>query len=66
MKCPKCQEEGKKSTVTLGKCTVTCMYCSPGYYDEDGNWKDLPDRNTTFQEYRCSNGHEWTESNKDS
>ena len=65
MKCPECQKENKKSTVRLGMCTTTLMYADPGYYDEDGNWVDIPNPNTTFQEYTCSNGHTWTESFKE-
>ena len=65
MKCPKCQKENRRSTVSLGECTSTLMYAPSGYYDEDGKWESIKDPNTTFQENTCSNGHTWTESYKE-
>lgn len=38
---------------------TTAMYCQP-FYDEDGKYHHH-DANTTTTEYRCSNGHQWTE-----
>lgn len=40
--------------------TTTSMYC-PIFYDEDGECHNH-DANTLTTQYKCSNGHEWTES----
>jgi hypothetical protein len=45
-----------------GMSTTTLMYCPP-FYDEQGRYHHH-DLNTTTTGYRCSNGHEWTESNQ--
>jgi len=58
MKCPFCENEGKKSCVYPSIGMTTDVYFPP-YYDEDGNYHD-EDHNTTTTTYRCSNGHEWT------
>lgn len=55
MKCPKCVEEGKKSTLHGGHGMVTALYC-PSYYDEEGVYHHH-DMNTTTSSYHCSNGH---------
>ena len=60
-KCPECQKENKKSKVYPTYTTTTPLYCPPGYYDEDGEWSELEDGNTITQNYRCSNGHEFSE-----
>lgn len=56
MICPKCKEEGKKSTVqSFGTMTTLLGYAI--YYDEEGKYHDH-DPNTHTTEYRCSNGHD--------
>lgn len=59
MICKTCKDEGKKSEVYPGMAMTTLMYCRP-YYDEEGTYHHH-DRNTTTTDYRCSNGHAWTE-----
>ena len=61
MKCPECVKEGKKSRVMPGISTRTCMYAPPGYYNEDGEWVNIPDPNKTTTQYRCSEGHDFQE-----
>lgn len=56
MKCPKCVELGKKSTVRLGPVTSTCMWFEP-YYDEEGVYHHH-DGNGVSSGWECSNGHE--------
>ena len=60
MVCPKCKEEGRKSTLTGGM-TTSMNY--PNYYDVDGNYHHH-DLNTTTTHYKCSNGHKLTVSKK--
>lgn len=59
VKCPKCEEEGKKSKVYSRRggmgCTSTLMNSEP-WYDEDGRMHHH-DRNSTKSEHQCSNGH---------
>lgn len=59
MICPKCKKEGKKSRVYPGMGTSTLLFCPP-FYDEEGKYHNH-DSNTTTTEYKCSNGHKWTE-----
>ena len=59
MICPKCKEQGRKSTIRVGVSMSTAMYCTP-FYDEEGKYHHH-DSNTTETSYTCSNGHEWTE-----
>jgi hypothetical protein len=59
MKCPECINEGKKSKVFPGMCTVTAMYCAP-FYDEDGKYHHH-DSNITTTAYSCSEGHDWSD-----
>ena len=62
MKCPECVAEGKRSKVYVGGHSSTLMgYLA--YYDEDGKLHDH-DPNVYSTNYRCSNGHKWTESKK--
>lgn len=61
MICEKCKEAGNKSTISLGRSTSTLMSWDPGYFDEEGRWHTIPDPNSSFQEYICSNGHRWEE-----
>jgi len=60
VKCPECVAEGKRSTVSVGAGTTTCMYFAP-YYDEDGAYHHH-DGNTTSYSHTCSNGHSWCSS----
>lgn len=59
-RCSRCNEEGMKSTVTGGDVGwSTLMYCAP-FYDEEGQ-RHSHDMNHTTYEFRCSQGHHWTE-----
>lgn len=58
MKCPKCVEDGERSTLTGGVGTTTLMYAAP-FYDEDGNYHDH-NPNATTTSYQCSRGHRIT------
>jgi len=58
MKCPKCVEEGTKSTLQGGAGSVTCVYYQP-YYDEEGAYHNH-DGNASRQTFSCSNGHRFT------
>jgi len=55
MICPKCKEQERKSTISMGLMRSTAMYC-PSFYDEEGKFHahDLNSRSTS---YVCSNGH---------
>lgn len=55
MICPKCKEEGRKSTITSCGCTSTLMGWSP-YYDEEGNYHSHDPNGLREQAY-CSNKH---------
>lgn len=59
MICPQCKAEDMKSCVSAGMMTRTLLYC-PSYWDESGK-EHAHDSNVTTTEYRCSNGHAWTE-----
>lgn len=58
MKCEKCIEEGKKSTVMDRGGMTTCMG-THAYYDEDGVYH-FHDPNAHIGNYECSNGHSWS------
>jgi len=60
MICKQCAAKGLKSKVYQGMTVSTAMYCSPYYYDEEGDYHNH-DYNRTTQQYACSNGHEWAE-----
>jgi hypothetical protein len=60
MKCPICEREGSKSTVTKGATWSTCMAGRPAYWDEDGVYHPYEDPNTHTTQLCCSNGHEST------
>jgi hypothetical protein len=64
MICPKCKEEGKRSTVQPGFSSTTAMGYAP-YYDEEGRFH-RHDPNVTTTEYTCSNGHTWKDKTKPS
>jgi hypothetical protein len=55
MKCPKCQEEGKKSILYDRGGSMTCMGYWP-YYDEEGI-EHIHNPNWHRNVYECSNGH---------
>jgi hypothetical protein len=57
--CPQCKKEGKKSKIFIKSISSTLMTSVP-YYDENGKFHCC-DPNTIFINYKCSNGHEWTE-----
>jgi len=59
MKCPECVAEGKRSKVYIGGSSSTLM-AGKTFYDEDGKLHDH-DPNSYGTDYRCSNGHRWTE-----
>jgi hypothetical protein len=63
-KCPICKAEGKLSTVSVGMCMTTAMFCGNGYYDEQGNFHAPEQCNSTTCEYTCSNGHHFSEGMK--
>ena len=56
MKCPVCEREGLKSTISGGDyCTTTSMGWR-SYWDEDGKYHNH-DPNWRSQVLHCSNGH---------
>lgn len=59
MKCQKCVEQGLESKVYVGTTMTTLAYSAP-FYDENGRYH-YHNPNTTTTEYRCSNGHSFTE-----
>lgn len=59
MICPQCQKEGKKSIIYPGMGYTTLVW-NPPFYDENGKYHHH-DTNATTSEYKCSNGHAWTE-----
>ncbi len=61
-RCPQCVNENKRSSVYPGLQMVTAM-AGIAYYDEDGGFH-YDDPNIYTTEYKCSNGHEWSESGK--
>ena len=60
--CPECQRQGLKSTVSVLGSSRTLAYAAP-YYNEDGNYVQPPDPNTTTTEYECSRGHRFCTKN---
>lgn len=60
--CPTCKEKGLKSRVYSGGCTSTMAACV-SYYDENG---DIVTHkcNTCDCGYSCSNGHQWSTSER--
>ncbi len=60
MKCPTCERDGIRSIVHVGGTTSTLMTIQE-FYDEEGR-HHRHDYNNRTTSYRCSNGHEWTES----
>jgi hypothetical protein len=63
MICSQCQQEGKQSSVMIGGATST-LVMPMSYYDEQGVFHQAKDNNIHTTYYNCSNGHQWTESNK--
>lgn len=64
MKCPTCIAEGKTSTVTRGARRSTLM-ASVEFWDENGMHHPRHNPNTVTTDYRCSNGHSWSEKDKE-
>lgn len=62
MKCPVCEQQGKKSTLRGGGSFTTCM-CGETYWDEDGKYHNH-DPNRISTGYHCSNGHEFSVSSR--
>lgn len=62
MKCPFCEEEGKKSRLTIGMGGSTLLGFS-NHYDEDGLWHNH-DPNTHSTNFACSNGHRFVKMEK--
>jgi len=58
--CEECKSQGIKSKVFQGMSTRT-LALSVHYWDENGREHTPDDINTTTTEYRCSNGHTWSE-----
>lgn len=59
MICPYCKEAGQTSRVFPQGGSRTMLYCAP-YYDEQGKLHHH-DSNRTSAGYKCSNGHDWSE-----
>lgn len=56
--CPTCKAEGRRSTVTQGAAYAALVHI-PRIYDEDGYLISSPSP-PGWQNYTCSNGHQWT------
>jgi hypothetical protein len=61
--CKQCDKKGKKYSVYQGMSTTTLMAWGNPYWNEDGDYIIPPNPNTTTTQYRCSNGHNWSETN---
>lgn len=61
MKCPYCEVQDKKSTVSVVGNSTTLMHTIP-YYDEVGQYH-YHDSNRYTIFLKCSNGHEWSDIN---
>jgi NAD-dependent SIR2 family protein deacetylase len=59
MRCPQCMAMGQKSTVRIGAGVVTEMAVRT-FYDEEGRYH-YHNPNKHSRHLKCSNGHEWTE-----
>ena len=59
MKAPKCPQCTEPTTIYVGMGSATLMWSAP-FYDASGRFHQH-DPNTYTQEYRCANGHVWTE-----
>lgn len=59
MKCPTCEAESQRSTVTKIGGASTLLHAPQLFFDEDGK-QHHHDRNVTTAEYRCSRGHRFT------
>lgn len=62
MICPACKAHGVRSNVYPGFSSTTLMG-GASYWDTDGRYHSH-DPNTTTTDFRCSQGHEWTEHHK--
>ena len=61
-RCPKCQKEGKKSTVYVGGSLSTAAFFPP-FYDAEGR-RHHHDGNSCTTSYSCSKGHHWADESK--
>jgi hypothetical protein len=62
MKCPECVKAGQRSEVyDLGSSTT--LMGVHAYYDENGQ-HHYHDPNKTTTGYRCSKGHEWSDTTR--
>jgi hypothetical protein len=57
--CPFCRDQGLKSSVYMEGCQTTLL-ATYAYWDENGTYH-YHNPNKTSCQYRCSNGHEWSE-----
>lgn len=57
MICPVCKELNQKSTVRDMGSSSTLLAWSPGHWDEDGNYVQHENPNRIITDFRCSNGH---------
>lgn len=64
MKCPKCEQLGLKSTVTIRhgvRAVPAVMTYTYDYYDEEGKYHNHTSPNSwDYDEYHCSNKHNFT------
>ena len=60
MRCDRCIENNEAHTVTPGFTTRTLMMPRPGYWNEQNQWVESKDPNTTSVDYTCSKGHRWS------
>ena len=60
MRCDRCIENNEAHTVTPGMMTRTVMMPGPGYWNEQNQWVESKDPNTTSVDYTCSKGHRWS------
>ena len=60
MRCDRCIENNEAHTVTPGIMTRTLMETLPGFWNEQNQWVEPADPNTTSVNYICSKGHRWS------
>jgi|10_taG_2_1085330.scaffolds.fasta_scaffold15055_2 hypothetical protein len=63
MICAQCREEGKTSTLKVKQLGKTLLGCPGEFYDEVGKFH-IHDPNSIETHFKCSQGHEWTETLK--
>lgn len=59
LKCPTCVEEDKESFIRVFPGSRTALFAQP-FYDKEGRYH-VHDPNVTTYNYKCSNGHEWSD-----